>query len=360
MQLRTGYDYPLRLAAIALLLGGCFLVLQPFIAAILLAGVIASTTWPFFARLRRAMGERSGLAAMAMVLLLIVGVVLPLALLAGSFAGHVTLLLDSAKEFFEAGLPEAPDWVSGIPLVGPDIAKHWHAVVSDHAQLKGLVQHLAEPARKMLLGLGSILGQGVFQMLMVALIGFFFYRDGEDLADRLRSGTGRIAGQLTEGLLETVSGTMAGVMNGILGTALAQAAVATIGFVIAGVPAAFVLGAATFFLSLVPAGTVVVWGGAAVWLYYKVSVGWAIFMVLWGTFVISTIDNFLKPMLISRGSNLSLLVVALGIFGGILAFGFVGIFLGPALLAIGVTVLQHWLSQRSVEVKSESPRTPEA
>lgn len=340
-------DLPIKLAAAALLAVGCFYVLQPFITAILFSAVIAATTWPLYTRLRRTLGGRSTTAALAMVLLLILVVVLPLAALAGSFAANATLLVDAIKEKFAAGVPLPPAWVAGLPLFGADIARSWEEFAADPQALKHLAATLVDPARRALLALGPILGDGVLQMLMVAFIGFFFYRDGEAMLRALRSGTDRIAGQLSDELLGSVKGTVVSVMYGILGTALVQAAVAGIGFLIAGVPAALVLSTATFFLSLIPGGPVLVWGAAAVWLYYKVSPGWAAFMVAYGLLVISSIDNFVKPMLISRGGDMSLLVVVLGVFGGLLAFGFVGIFLGPALLVIGLALLEHWLKQRA-------------
>jgi predicted PurR-regulated permease PerM len=345
MQSPGWFDYPIRLVAVALLSAGCFFVLQPFITALLLAAVVAATTWPLFTRLRRAVGERPGRAALIMMVLLILVVVLPLAVLAASFAGNVTLIVDAAKAQFAEGVPPSPAWLATLPLFGADLAEKWQAFAADPRGIKHLAATLAEPARKTLLALGAVLGDGVFQMLMVAFIGFFFYRDGEAMLRSLRSGTGRIAGRLSGELLESVQGTVVSVVYGILGTALIQAAVAVIGFLIAGVSGALVLGAATFFLSLIPGGPVLVWGGAAIWLYYKVSPGWAAFMVVYGVLVISSIDNFVKPMLISRGSDMSLLVVVLGVFGGLLAFGFVGIFLGPVLLVIGLALLKHWLRQ---------------
>jgi predicted PurR-regulated permease PerM len=131
---------------------------------------------------------------------------------------------------------------------------------------------------------------------------------------------------------------------GIVGTALAQGLVAYIGFVIAGVPGAFLLGVGTFALSVVPMGPVLLWGGAAAWLYYNGEPGWAIFMVIYGTVVISSIDNFLKPILISRGSSLSLGLIFLGVLGGVLAFGFIGVILGPVLLALGLALGRAWIS----------------
>jgi predicted PurR-regulated permease PerM len=115
-----------------------------------------------------------------------------------------------------------------------------------------------------------------------------------------------------------------------------------VGFLIAGVPGAVLLGFATFFLSMVPIGPPLIWGGAAAWLYGQDQSGWAIFMVLYGLLVISSIDNFLKPVLMARGAGISILLIALGVIGGILVFGFIGIFLGPVLLALGHMLLGRW------------------
>ena len=114
-----------------------------------------------------------------------------------------------------------------------------------------------------------------------------------------------------------------------------------LGFVVAGVPGALVLGTATFFLSMIPVGPPLVWGGATLWLFYQGRPGWAIFMVVWGLLVISSVDNVVKPYLISRTASLPILLIALGVFGGALAFGFVGIFLGPVLLALALALLDR-------------------
>ena len=117
-----------------------------------------------------------------------------------------------------------------------------------------------------------------------------------------------------------------------------------IGFIIAGVPGIIILTVATFFFSMVPVvGATMIWGGAAVWLYETGQTGWAIFMALWGMFGISSVDNFLKPFLISRTSSLPLLLIVVGVFGGVLVFGFIGLFLGPTLLALGRVLISEWL-----------------
>jgi predicted PurR-regulated permease PerM len=138
-------------------------------------------------------------------------------------------------------------------------------------------------------------------------------------------------------------------MYGLLGTALAQAAVAAVGFLIAGVPGVAMLSVATFLFSLIPVGPPIIWGGAAIWLFSQGSTGWGIFMLVWGTFLISGVDNVVKPMLISRGSSLPFLLVLLGVLGGVLAFGFVGLFIGPTLLAVALGLLRNWTSESEVQ-----------
>ncbi len=344
---RSALEGKIRIAAIALLVIGCYLVLRPFLAAMLFAAVLCSTTWPLFARLRALVRGRSSIAACCMIILMLAVVILPLTLVAGSFAADAARMVDAARSYLEQGLPPPPEWVAQIPLVGEKADARWRAVAADREQFAALARSLMIPARDVLVALGGILVQGVFQMWLVAFIGFFFYRDGEAMAALLRAGAGRVAERLSGDLLATVRGTVVSVVYGILGTAAAQALLALVGLVIAGVPAALALAVATFFLSLVPIGPPLVWGGAAVWLYCEGSLGWAIFMVVWGALLVSGVDNVLKPLLISRGSNLSLLMVALGVFGGVLAFGFVGIFIGPVLLAVLLTALRFWLGRNA-------------
>ena len=184
------------------------------------------------------------------------------------------------------------------------------------------------------------------QFTLIAFICYFFYRDGAALVVALRSAMNRVAGDLTERLLAIIGGTITGVVYGIVGTGLAQAVAALIGFVVAGVPGAFMLASLTFILSIIPAGPALIWIGALIWLGYQDRIGWAVFMAFWGFFVISGIDNVVKPLLISRGASLPFALVLLGVFGGVLAFGFVGIFLGPTLLAVGFNLVRRWTERQ--------------
>ena len=346
-----------QLAAVVIVIVGCYLVLNPFIPAILFAAVVCSASWPLYAWLRRTLWGNSTLAALAMSLLMVVLVIGPSLLLAASLTDNVTTLADAIKAKLDGGPVPPPAWLTGVPLVGEFAAQYWNGLATSGDSLAAQTKGLLEPARSFLLATGKAVGQGLLQLVVATFIGFFFYRDGELLMASIRKTLDRLAGGLAVELLATIQNTVTGVVHGLFGTALAQALVAVIGFLIAGVPAALLLGVGTFFLSLVPVGPPLIWGGAAVWLLSQGQTGWAIFMFLWGLLVISSIDNVVKPYLISRSSHLPLLLIVLGVFGGVIAFGFIGVFIGPPVLAVGLTLVQLWIA-RSGEAKdavSEGP-----
>jgi predicted PurR-regulated permease PerM len=162
----------------------------------------------------------------------------------------------------------------------------------------------------------------------------------------LRGAAQRIAGDRGMHLASVAATTVRGVVLGILGTALVQGVVAAIGFWIAGIQAAPLLGLLTFVASPVPVGPPLIWVPAGAWLIYDGHTGWGIFVLLWGTFAVSTIDNVIKPLIISRGVDLPFVFVLLGVLGGVIAFGFIGVFLGPVLLAVGYALLMEWAASR--------------
>jgi len=219
----------------------------------------------------------------------------------------------------------------------------WETLAGDSAELLQAAKKLIEPAGGFLVKAGIKLGSGLLELTLSILITFFMLRHGMAAAERLKTGVGRITGEKGQRLLELAGNTVRGVVYGILGTALVQAVIAGIGFVIAGVPGAGVLTLLTFFLSVVPMGPPLVWLPAAIWLFHQGSNGWGIFMLIWGTGV-STVDNFVKPWLISQGSDMPFLLIFFGVLGGAIAFGFIGVFIGPTLLAVGYRMAEEWMS----------------
>ena len=118
-----------------------------------------------------------------------------------------------------------------------------------------------------------------------------------------------------------------------------------IGFWIAGISNVFLLGMGTFFLSVVPGGPTVLWLPAALWLQANGSSGRAIFLGIWGLVVIGGADNVVRPLLIGKGTDAPMALIFLGVIGGVLAFGFLGLFIGPTLLTVGYNLFGEWMNR---------------
>jgi len=333
-----------RIASISLLIVGCVFVLYPFMAAMLFAAIICVFTWPLYQRVWLLFGKRDMLAAAMMTLLLLFAMIMPMAYLAANLADSATLMLDEAQAVLQSMQPVAPTWLKNLPIIGESLAESWQRVMASHEELMHLLNQYAEPIRVFLLKVVQVVMGGFVQLVLVVFVAFFFYRDGTKLVAAVTSMVRRLGGELGQEMLVLSCNTVKGVMLGVFGTALAQASVGLFGFWLAGAPAPLLLALATFFLSVIPVGPPLVWGGASLWLFNHGDQGWAIFLLVYGLLVISMVDNIVKPILISHSSHLPLLLVVLGVLGGILAFGFIGIFLGPTLLAVGLTLVSHWVT----------------
>lgn len=338
------FEQNARVAGIALLVIGCFLVIRPFLAAILFAAILCLSTWPAYRWARERLGGRSALTALLFVLVMLLAIALPVALAGFSLVTHSSQAIDFVRGFIDRGPYELPAWARGLPLIGATLDEYWHRLIGDREEIVALARRFMEPAKGLLVAAGSAAGEGLLYILLAIFMAFFFYRDGEEAGRMVRDGMARVAGsQQGTAVIQTAHSAVKGVVYGLIGTALAQAIVALVGFLIAGVPGAMALSALTFVLSFIPMGPAILWGGAAAWLYSKDETGWAVFMVAYGLLVISSVDNIIKPILMSRAGNLSMLLVVLGVFGGAVAFGFIGIFVGPTLLAVAWGLLNAWL-----------------
>jgi predicted PurR-regulated permease PerM len=325
---------------------GCLLVLKPFASAILWAAIVCFATWPLYQILLKWLRGRRNLAAGLMTIVISLVLFIPFLVIGLTLTDNVRSAIEWLDSHMEAGLPQPPEWVGHIPVIGKVITNHW-SELSENAELAG---KWAKPWFKVagvwLLRHSLDFAQGVFHLLISLLIAFFLYRDGEGAAARLSEVFKRISGDYAQHIMDVVKTTVQSVVYGVIGTGSAQGIMAGIGFAIAGVPSPMLLALLTFFLSLFPFGPPIVWIGASVWLFAQSQIGWGIFMVVYGLLVISSIDNFIRPYLISRGSKLPFVLMLLGVLGGVVAFGFIGIFLGPTVLAVGHSLMQEIVGQR--------------
>ena len=326
---------------------GCALVLLPFTSALLWAGILVFTTWPVFEWLRthvRLGPIRLGAAGAAavMVSLTAVIIVLPLALAAPGSAADVANLRAAVADALAAGLPPAPHWVADLPLVGGALADLWNRSAADisviGAAFRPYAGMIAETGLRLVLGIAN----GVVLFLLALFVAFFFYLYGQPLAAVLTRLLTRVAGPRAVSLLGVTGATVRGVVYGILGTAIVQGLLTAVGLYATGVPHPVTLGALASFLAVLPVGAPLVWIPAALWLMGTGHLVAGVVLAVWGTVAISGSDNVIRPWFIARGAQLPYLLTVLGVLGGALAFGLLGVFLGPVLLGVGYTLVHEW------------------
>lgn len=334
------------------LLAASLWVLSPFWSILFWAAVLAFASWPLMRLLTGWLNGRMALAAGILTGCWIVLVAVPLVLLGFNLADHIKDLNNLVRDLQVDGLPPPPAWLAQTPLVGERLVEYWNALDEQGAAFFDSLRPYLGQVGNWLLARSAKIGTGMVELALSLVLVFFFYRDGPRLAQFIYSLLERLIGERAEHYLELVAGTVQRVVNGVIGTAAAQAVLGYIGFTIAGVPGAFILAILTFACSFIMVPPLV-WGPAVAWLLWQGEIGMAIFMGVWGFFVISGVDNILKPYLISRGGNLPLVVVLLGVFGGILAFGFMGLFLGPTLLAVAYSLLSDWVADKTPAPRSD-------
>jgi predicted PurR-regulated permease PerM len=321
---------------------GCVLVLYPFVSALLWAAILVFTTWPVCEWLRTTLRLKHSVAAGLMVALTAIVLVLPLALAAPGGADDVTKLRHAIEESLRAGLPGSPAWVFDIPLLGPTLGDLWNRWAADIT----VMLEALKPYFGIILegGLGLLLGiaNGVLLFVLALFIAFFFYVYGDPIAQRLRLILHRVAGMQADRLILVTGATVRGVVFGILGTAIVQGILTAFGLWLSGVPRPVLLGAVAGLLSVLPIGAPVVWIPASLWLMSSGRLGWGIFLAVYGVVAVSGADSIIRPWFISRGAQLPFMLTVLGVLGGALAFGLLGIFLGPVLLGIGYTLMNEW------------------
>ena len=338
---------------IGLLLGTSIWILRPFLGPAVWATMVVVATWPLMLRAQRLLWNRRALAVTLMTLLLLLLFVVPLVLAIMTIVGNADRLVEWAKLAATYRLPEAvPPWLRDLPMVGGMAERAWEqaAALGLRDLLPKLSPYAGDLTRWFVSEVGSI-GVLLFQFLLTVLIAAVMYSRGEAATELVRRFAQRLAGDRGDGAVVLAGGAIRGVALGVGVTALVQAVLGGLGVAMAGVPFATLLSALMFMLCIAQIGPIPVLLGAAGWAFYNDSTGWAIFLAVWAV-VVGALDNVLRPVLIKMGADLPLLLIFAGVIGGLFAFGLVGIFVGPVVLAVGYTLLESWMADGK-------PRGPE-
>jgi predicted PurR-regulated permease PerM len=342
------YPRVIALVLLGVLVAACFRIVLPFLGALTWATIIAVSAWPLFVRLRARLGGRSSLAAGVTSFLLLLIFVLPVVYLTQSLAEHVQAVSRMAHDLTALSLPAPPDRLTQIPLVGERLAEKWREAGADLGATLAKGKPWIAKAANWVLSKGADLGLSLLEFLMAVLISGVLLHHGEAAAGLCRRVGARLSGPRSEQLLIVAEQTVRGVSIGVIGTALIQAVLTALGLLLAGVPGVGLLGFLSFLFATLQIGTGPVWIPAAVWLGWSGQHGWMIFTIVWGLFI-NVVDNFIRPYLIGMGNATPMMVIFLGVLGGMLAWGFIGIFVGATLLAAGYTLFYAWLEEASAD-----------
>jgi predicted PurR-regulated permease PerM len=335
-------EYSIVLLLVIGLLLGVLTVLWPFTTAILFGATLAIAAWPLRQRMI-GWGLGAGAVATLLLLLSLVAIALPVLIMAPVLTDQLTTGMQAIQTHF-ANTPVQPGWLAEVPLIGNGLGRIWDALHRAGGNVLTALGPYASTVRQVLLAAARALADSDVAVILSLIVATMFWVSGDTLVKQLHDILGRLGGATAERTLDAAAGAVRSVAYGVIGTAVIQAVALTLGLALAGVPGAMTLGFLGLLLAISQIGgplLVLVWGGAAWWLFDHEYQAWAVFMIAWGL-LISTMDNVLKPWLIGLGVRMPMSLTILGVFGGFIAYGFLGLFIGPTLIAVAFVLLEAW------------------
>jgi len=338
-----------RRVILGFLLGGLlvlsYAVLHVFIVPVAWAIIIAFATWPLYRKLRARLRRYPTVSALLMTLLLSAAFILPALWMGALLRTEVGVAIATVTAQIKAGSLALPDFIRSMPWVGDWLQSLLDSLTGDpdafRAQLTEWVRQGSDQAVALIGDVGRNAAKLGFALITV----FFLYRDGDRVLAQVQVVLHRFLGERVDAYLAAVGGMTKAVVWGLIATALGQGLVAGLGYWWAGLPAPVLLGAVTALIAMIPFGTPFAWGSLGVWLLVSGDTAAGIGLLLWGTLVVSWVDNLIRPLVISNATQIPFLLVMFGVLGGLAAFGLVGLFLGPVVLAVLMAVWREWIEE---------------
>lgn len=319
------------------------LTLYPFLPAVLWGCMLAIAIEPRYRWLVGRLGDRQLLAACLLGLFLMLCIVVPAIGLARAMLAFLPDALNWLERISTAGGDIPIGNLHELPAVGPHIQELWSDIFSDAA---GAARHFEQELKTVFLWVlheAEVLGVFVFEFAIGILLAMILVYRSERVSEIASKFFHKIGGTFAQRLAVHSVFTTRQAVRGVLGAALAQTLVATVSYVIAGVPGWMIWAGVTFVLSLIQIGPVLIWLPISIWLVTNDQIAMAAFVFLWGLIVVNLTDNIVRPMLVSKDSDLPASLAFLGAVGGLFEFGVVGVFLGPVIVAVAYELVLKWL-----------------
>jgi len=326
-----------------------YLILDPFLAPIAWAIVLAHVTWPLHLRLKNAIGTWPTLCALIMVMSTVVLILLPLLWFALVIQSNVVNGYHALGMYLSSGKSLLPDAVLNVPWLGQELQSWTKTHLGDATALNQQLTLWAKQGSTQLVDFFGNVGRNAAKAVFTSITLFVLYRDGENILRITKAGLCKLLGQRVHVYVQTAGETIRAVTFGIILIATAQGLIAGVGFQLLGISHAVLAGVLTAIASLVPiVGTFLIWGPVSLWLLINDQPWQAAGLFAWGTLLIGTADNLIRPLVISKMMRVSFLLVMFGVFGGIVAFGLIGLFIGPIVLAVALTAWNEWTQDSQV------------
>jgi predicted PurR-regulated permease PerM len=334
----------LSLALSAVLLCAVGVVLRPFVLPLLWAGVLTIATWPLYVMVRSYTPTRPWIAALIATsalgfVLILLSIPLPLRL-----GGEC---LELGKRLSGIDATQIISLLRTVPVVGTDLAKHIETLQGR----EGLITALFSPHQTTLLKYTTKAAIEIIDTLVIvflSLVGcFMLYVHGETLVTQSLRIFSKLGASHAQGIFDDIAAIVRGAAYSVIATAIAQGILAGIGYAVVGAPLPILLAVATMVLSLVPCGAPLLYVPVTAYLVFFTGLPWyyGIGLFVWGTAFVSTVDNLLRTALMSKATRVSALAVFIGVVGGVLVFGLLGAFVGPALIGVAHTLWEEFADQ---------------
>ena len=322
-----------------------FNVLKYFIVPVLWAAIIAYMTWPWYQWIYRKCGSHATLSATLMIslIILLIGIPLTFGIFMLQHEGR-SLYYELQKQVFSGHL-NVPDFIRQLPFIGKEITRTLHDINTDPNSIVQTVSIWIQSHLNYGRFVLNEIGKNIIKLCFAVMSLFFFYRDGQTILNQVSKALEMVIGPRIHHYLDTISETTRAVVYGVGLTAVAQAVLAGLSYLVAGVPNPMVLTIVTFLLALIPFGTPLAYGSIALWLFSQGQTVEAIGVMAWGVCIVSTSDNVIRPLVISGATQIPFLLIMFGVLGGIASFGLVGLFIGPVILAVLLAIWREWLHE---------------
>jgi predicted PurR-regulated permease PerM len=327
-----------------------FRVMQPFIVPLVWAGILAFVSWPAYERVLRRVRGRGIIAALIMTTVVSAAVIVPLAWLAVVLRIELVHAYHESRTVLAGGL-QLPPAVVKLPWIGEQLSDLAARAAQDPQALGLELRKLTDNSFEQIARIIGGVSRNAVKLVLAVVCLFFVYRGGDRFSDQVARALEQVIGPRVHNYLQAIGQTVRAVVYGLVLAAVVQGVLVGLGYWIAGVGAPVFLAALTTVCGLIPFAVPALLGGVILWLLVAGKTVACIGLLIWGSLVVGWTDHIVRPFLISREAEIPFLLVMFGVLGGLAAFGLVGLFVGPVILAVLLAIWREWLLESKAPAK---------